>query len=122
MKVITIQDRKGNIHIINYESHLTRCKITMCNAIYEKRTILNEISLDNLIEPICEKCCSIFKKTFFFTKHENPKFYASVLGHSASEYNSIQRRHNDTKSKYEYDNVRKFWVKLHTLKLKLKYR
>lgn len=122
-EIILVQDRKDNYHLVDWIAPSGR-KYTLCDVVYQKKTIINTFSLDNVIDIVCPRCQLTYKELYSDEAMGPRQSHSSLIGLTVRKYTDVQRAYNSgDKSGITESNTKsdpKNWTKLDRYKRKLK--
>jgi hypothetical protein len=124
-EIILVQDRQDNYHLVDYCAPSGR-KYTLCDVIYNKKSIINTLAMDNSITDICQKCQDYYNDVY---GDENALFpirisRGGLLEKQQEIYEDAQEKSNKYTCglayKYSYLSKKDSWQKMSTYKRKLR--
>lgn len=122
-EIILVQDRKDNYHLVDWCAPSGR-KYTLCDTVYQKKDIINTLSLDNIIDVVCSKCQLTYNELYSDEVMGHRQSHSSLIGLVVRQYQEVQRIYNSgDKSGIIESNTKsdpKNWTKLNRYKRVLK--
>jgi len=117
-KIILVQDRQDHYHLVDFCAPSGR-KYTLCELVYNKKTIINTLTVDDLFDGICDKCKEVYQKEFSGQVLGNRLAKGSLRESLTQKYSEARSQASDKEMNY-LDFADRIWDKLGRYKRELK--
>ena len=117
-KIILVQDRQDNYHLVDFCASNGR-KYTLCELVYNKKTIINTLTVDDLFDGVCDKCKEVYQKEFGGQAVGNRLVKSSLCQSLTRKYSETQGQVSEKELGY-MDRADRVWDKLGRYKRELK--
>ena len=117
-KIILVQDRQDNYHLVDFCAISGR-KYTLCDLVYDKKHIINTLTIDDVFDGICTNCKEIYERDLSIQAVGNRKSKGALYSILVSNYTQARDQISDKELGYQ-DRKNRIWDKLGKYKRKLK--
>lgn len=118
-KIILVQDRDDNYHLVDFCAPISGRKYTLCEQIYAKKTIINTFTIDDSFPGLCDKCQEVYNREYSCQSLNNRLSKGSLHEDLLKSYGQARTQSSDREYGY-MDRASRIWDKLGRYKRKLR--